>query len=124
MHQSLRADDGAAINLDERLMPEADAENRYPAGEGADHVLRHPGLGWDTGPRGDAQVRRLNLESCLDRDLVVPVHAHVCTEHKKGLHQVVGERIVVVDQEEPRLGPRVALTPPGLTAAASGSCGR
>ena len=35
----------------------------------------------------------------VDGDLVVPVHEHVGAEHEERLHQVVGEGVVVVDQE-------------------------
>ena len=102
VHQSLRAHDSAAINLDERLMPEADAEHRYLAGESADHVLRNARLGRDARSRGDAQVGRLDLARGLDRDLVVTMHTHVRAEHEEGLHQVVSKGIVVVDKKQTR----------------------
>ena len=47
-------------------------------------------------------MRRRERARRLDGDLVVAVHEHVGAEHEESLHQVVGEGIVVVDQEEPR----------------------
>ena len=38
-----------------------------------------------------------------DVDRVVAKHAHLRAEHEERLHQVVGEGVVVVDQQQPRL---------------------
>ena len=40
--------------------------------------------------------------ACLDRDLVVALHVAPRRPDQEGLHQVVGEGIVVVDQQQPR----------------------
>ena len=48
------------------LVPEAHAEHRDLASEGADHVFRHTRLGRNARVRGDAQVRRLDLTRRLD----------------------------------------------------------
>ena len=51
----------------------------------------------------DAQVGRLQGKRLRDSQLVVPVHQHLGAQHQERLHQVVGEGVVVVDQQQFRL---------------------
>ena len=58
-----------------------------------------------SGMPGPGEMQRWvgsELARLLNRDLVVAVHAHVRARSRESLHQVVGEGVVVVDQEEPR----------------------
>ena len=76
------------------------------AREGADHVHRHAGVTRRARARRDAEVRRLQRLRLLDRDRIVAMHEHVGAEHEERLHQVVGEAVVVVDEQQARHGLR------------------
>ncbi len=102
MHQSPGAHDVAAEHLDDRLVTEADAEDRYLAREGTDHGHGDAGIARRAGARRDTEMRRLQRARLLDSDRVVAMHEHVCAEHQERLHQVVGEAVVVVDQQQAR----------------------
>ena len=102
VHQPAGAHDAAAEGLDDGLVAEAHAEHRHAPGERADHVHRHARVARRAGPRRDAQVGRRERQRLVDRDLVVAAHVDLGAEHEEGLHQVVGERVVVVDEQQPR----------------------
>ena len=102
VHQPRRAHDGAAENLDDRLVSQAYAEHGNAAREALDHAHRDAGVGRRSRARRDAQMRRLERFRLVEADAVIAMHVHFGAEHEEGLHQVVGEGIVVVDQEEPR----------------------
>ena len=101
MHQPARAHDLAAECLDDGLMPEADSEHRDRPGERANHLDRYAGIMRRARPRRNAQMSRRERTRLPDADLVVALHLDLCTEHEKRLHEVVGEGIVVVDQQQP-----------------------
>ena len=86
--------------LDDRLVAEADAERRNPRPEPPDHVDRDAGVGRPAGAGGDDDVRRRELLRFVGRDRIVPEHAHLRAELLEEVHEVVGERVVVVDDEE------------------------
>jgi hypothetical protein len=104
VHQPLGTHDGAAVDLDHRLVAQADPEHGDRSREGADHLLRHARLRRHAGTGRDAQVRRLDPPCLVHHDRVVAMHAHVGAEHEEGLHQVVSEGVVIVDQQEPGPG--------------------
>src|SRR6188768_396310 len=81
-------------------MPEADPEHRHAARERADHVHADSRVVRCTRPRRDAQVRGIHLLRFLDRDRVVAPHIDLGAQHHEGLYQVVGEGVVVVDQQQ------------------------
>src|SRR4029453_15949060 len=93
--------DAAAEHCNQRLMAEADAEDRNAAGEGLDHMHRNAGIVRSARPGRDRKVCRLEGPRLLDADGIVAIHAHVGTENKERLHQVIGEGIVVIDEKEP-----------------------
>ena len=97
MQQRLRLPDLAAERLDDRLVAEADAERRDARAEPANQLDRDAGVGRAAGAGGDEQVRRLESLGLLDRDRVVPEHLHLGAELLEEVHEVVGERVVVVD---------------------------
>jgi len=66
--------------------------------------------GPEKSPDGSARARAL-----LDRDDVVAVHVHLGAQHQKGLHQVVGERVVIVSISS-SLG-RALISPPPRSRA-------
>src|SRR5687767_6635302 len=100
VHHLARAHHPAAEGLADRLVAEAYAQQRHPAGQPPDQLERDAGLVRRARPRRNDDVRRLQGLDCLDRDLVVPVDRHVRAELAEVLHQVVGERIVVVEHDD------------------------
>src|SRR5690606_21421994 len=90
----------SAVVLHDALMAEADAEHRNPAGECVDHLERDARVLGAAGSRRDHEVRRRERLGVRDRQRVVAVDVHGRIEHEERLHEVVGERIVVVDQKQ------------------------
>lgn len=100
MHQVRGAEDAAAVDVPDGLVAKADAEQRLLAGEGADHVAGHAGFGGRTRTRRDHHAVRIQRERFLDRDLVVAEDLLLHAELAEVLHQVVGEGVVVIDDQE------------------------
>src|SRR5262249_27896548 len=100
VHDPRRADDPAAEHLAHALMAEAHAEQGRCAGESPDHVHRDPGLVRRARPGRDrARVRR-PLGDRVEPDRVVALDRDLGAELAEVLREVVGERVVVVDQQE------------------------
>ena len=70
--------------------------------EPADDLVGDAGLTRRARPRRDDDVARLQGGDLVGRDLVVAIDAHVdgCIQLAQTLHQVVGERIVVIDEQD------------------------
>src|SRR5512133_2904466 len=100
VHHPARMHDAAAEGLAYRLMPEAYAEYRQPAGELADQGDRDAGFAWGARPGGDDDARGVQRRDAFDVDGVVAHHPHLVAEFAEILHQVVGEGIVVVDHQQ------------------------
>ena len=102
MHEPRGPHHLAAEHLHHRLMTEADAEDRDASREGVDHAHRNARVARRAGPRRNHQVRVPLTERLLDRDGVVAMDVHLGAEHQERLHQVIGEGIVVIDQQDAR----------------------
>src|SRR5690606_22353092 len=94
------ADDTAAVGLADALVPEAHAEDRNPAAEALDDRHRDPRLVGRARPGRDHDLRGREALDLVEADLIVAVNAHVLAELAEILHEVVGERVVIVDHEE------------------------
>ena len=102
MHDRLCAHDLPAIDLADRLVSEADAEDRRAPFAEAPHGLdRDPRLLRRARPRRDDEPVDLALEQRIDRLDVVAHHLDARTELAEVLHEVVSEGIVVIDDHEP-----------------------
>src|SRR5690349_2224198 len=100
VHDARRAHDAAAEHLTDALVTEADAEDRNLAGEPMDDIHRDAGFVRRARTRRDRdRVGRLRGDR-LERDGVVALDGDVGTQLAEILREVVGERVVVVDQEE------------------------
>ncbi len=99
VHQAPRADDLAAERLADGLMAQAYSQDRQLAGELADAFHRDAGFGRGTRSGRDDQPVGLTGEDLVDRDLIVAVDADIerGIDFPQPLHEVVGERVVVVD---------------------------
>src|SRR5437867_6405696 len=101
VHDARRAHDRAAEGGADRLMAEADAEDRQAAGGALDQRHRDAGLARRAGTRRDDDrvgTERLDL---VESDGVVAPHVDLGAELAEVLDEVVGERIVVIHHQEP-----------------------
>jgi hypothetical protein len=100
VHQHRRAHDVATVELPDALVPEAHAEHRSHAGERLDRGVREPrvvrraGTGRDDEPVGQVGEQLIDGEGIVADDL------DLGAELRELLHQVVGEGVVVVDDEQ------------------------
>src|SRR6266404_4736071 len=103
VHEPIGPHHLAPEHFHDRLVSEAYPEHRDAPGERADHVhgyariVRCPGTGRDAQVRGRERLRRFRAQG------VVAVDAHLSAQDQERLHQVVGEGVVVVDQQQARL---------------------
>ena len=97
MHQPIGAHHFAPKRHRQGLMAQTDAQHRNAPGKVSDGVHRNAGLFGGTGARRDHQPLRTQGLDLLDRELVVPIHAHVFPQLPEILHQVIGEGIVIID---------------------------
>jgi len=93
-----------AVRGGDALVPEAHAEHRHEWREAQDGGRGDARLGGRAGPGGDDQVGRAGGGDLVQGDPVVPRHRDPCLERSQHLHEVVGERVVVVDDEHVRHG--------------------
>jgi hypothetical protein len=80
-------------------MPQADAQHRRHLAQLLDHPHRHARLLRPAGPGRDDDAFRLGRGDFVHRHHVVAHHLHVGAELAEILNQVVGKRVVVVDDE-------------------------
>src|SRR5450756_1058447 len=102
VHGGAGAAHHAPVHLADGLVPEADAEHRQALGaEARDGVHADPRLVRCAGAGRDDEMRRLRRGDLVQRHAVVALHGDLGAELAQVLHQVVGERVVVVDHEDP-----------------------
>ena len=98
MHQTLGPYDVAAKMLHNTLVTEADAEYGYLPRKRLDHLERHTSIFRPARSRGNDEMRWFEAQALINIDLVIAVDHDVSPTCRKSLHQVVGKRVVVVDQ--------------------------
>src|SRR5579859_511766 len=102
------------------LVAQADAKDRNaPAAELADDLVREAGLTRRAGAGGHENALRLQLAYRIERNLIVPPHLQLDVQLAEVLHEVIGERIVIVyDQDHEWKNyltvPALQITNPGL----------
>ena len=102
MHQVRRADDIASERRPDRLMSQANAQQGHLAGKMADQRNSDSGfLGRARAGREHDPLRTHGLHLGR-RHLVVAPHLDLRPQFTQILHQVVGKRIVVVEDENHR----------------------
>jgi len=94
------SDDLAAKMLPDRLMAETYAKDRQAIGKPLYHPKRDASRIRRPRPRRDQDTLRFEVIFYLiHRDLVIANNAHLGPKLAQILHEVVGERIVIVDYE-------------------------
>ena len=97
VHHVRRAHHRAAIGRADRLVAQADAQDRHRAAQLADQRDADAGLVRRTRPRRDHDLLRRQRRHIADAQLVVALHQHIGAQLAQILVQVVGERVVVVE---------------------------
>ena len=104
----------------DRLLAEADAEERrLRLGGGVDQLEADAGLVGVAGTGREHDALRMLRHGLADADLVVAPDFHLGAELAQEVEEVVGEAVVVIDQEVHRSGPRSAASAAVDTAAAA-----
>src|SRR5262249_18332402 len=88
-----------AEDVADALVAEADAQDGLLPGESLDQVVADPRLRRVARPGRDHEMAELALLRLLDRDRVVADDRELAAELAEVLREVIGERIVVVDEE-------------------------
>src|SRR6185503_10344694 len=88
--------------MPDALMPQTDPKYRHPPTELADNVIRKPGFLRRTRSRGNQYSLRLHRARLLHRQLIIPADFHFGIQFAEILHQVVGERVVIIDHQDHR----------------------
>src|SRR5208282_1067301 len=100
VHEARGADHAPAKRLADALMTEADAEDGYLRGEAADQLHADARLARRAGAGGDHDALGAERRDFVERDAVVAAHQEFLPELAEDLSQVVGEGIVVVDEQD------------------------
>src|SRR5882672_7730907 len=88
----------AAKRLANRLMSEANAHDRDAAGKALNHLQGNARVIRRAWSRRNHNALWLQLRfDLINRDLIIPPHFDLLTQFAKILDQVVGKRVVVVD---------------------------
>src|SRR6185312_2952101 len=99
-HAARRAHDLSAVGLADRLVPEADAENRDRRAVSLDERNADARFGRRLRAGADYDRRRAHCGYVVDADRVVADHSRCFTKFAEILDEVVRERVVVVDDEQ------------------------
>ena len=99
VHQPVGPDNLATIGLHDALVSEANTEDRNFPRERFNHRKRYTGVFRPSGTRRNNKMRRLECDGFVNADCVVSIHHHVGAARRKRLHQVVGEGVIVVDEQ-------------------------
>src|SRR3984957_1305391 len=83
----------------DRLMPQTHAENRKLPRQFLDQLHGNSRLLWRTRTRRNYNALRFFTRDLLNADLVVAVHFHLASQLTQILRQVVGKRVVVIEQQ-------------------------
>jgi hypothetical protein len=100
MHEPLRPDHIAAEDFPHALMSETDAQDRAVWGKTADHFTADAGFRWGAGPRGDANPLGIQGRDFIQGDPVIALHEERGSQFAEVLHEVIGEGVVVIDDEQ------------------------
>src|SRR6266700_5579528 len=99
VHEIRRTYDLASERGPEGLVAEAHSQDRQFAGEVPKNIHADPGFLGCARARGNKNARGSNRLNVAHRNLVVPANHHLGTQFTQILNEVIGERVVVVEDE-------------------------
>ncbi len=97
MDEPRRAHHLSAEHLADALMAQADAQQRAGWPQAADHLVRDARVRWIAGAGGDHDVAGTQGLQRVGRDGVIAIDLDFGPQLAEILHEVVGERIVVIN---------------------------
>src|SRR5215467_9081690 len=100
MHQCWGPHDLASVCLGDRLIAQANSEYRHFSCKISYGLHNDAGVGGHSGPGRYHQARGLQFPNALDGDLIVAIHNRFGTQLTQVLNQVIGKRIIVVDDQK------------------------
>ena len=100
MHEFICADDVASENLTDGLVTEADSEDRCRLSKFADDIAADPRFVRCAGAGGDTNFFGSQCTDFRDVHGIVADDFHIGTKLAKVLDEVVGEGVVVIDDEK------------------------
>src|SRR5436305_7727389 len=100
MHDLFGTDNIAAKGRPDCLMPKADPKNRDLPRKVFDQINADSSLLWSAWAGRDQDMIGLSLFDFFRSDLVIAAHLDLLPQFAQVLHQVVSERIVVVEDED------------------------
>src|SRR4029079_12950408 len=100
MHDPIGTNDNAAVRFTNRLVPEANTENRNRASPTANQWHADARLRRRARARGDDDRLRRQVADGFNVDGVVPTNLDLGSELAEVLNEVVGEGVVVVENEK------------------------
>ena len=93
----------------EQLMAEADAEHRYLGGQQLQKARAEAGVFRPSRPGRDTDLPQAGVTGQLeDVRVVIGQHQRLLPQRIKGLHQIVGKGIVIIDEQKHGILPRCA----------------
>src|SRR6266404_1194759 len=93
------ANDFAAERRADSLVAETNAEDRKFSSEAANQINADAGILWSARPGRNHDAFRLAARDFLNRNFVIAMYFDVAAQLAKVLRQVIGERIVVIEQQ-------------------------
>src|SRR5437667_291092 len=99
VHEIRRTYDLASERGPKGLVAEAHSQDRHFAGEVPKNIHADPGFLGRTRARGNNNVLRSNSFDLAHGDLIIPADHHLGTQFSQILNEVIGERVVVVEDE-------------------------
>ena len=100
VHQPIRVDNLSAKSFRDALVTQANAEQGHGRREPAHDLFAYSRFGGSSRSRGDANMCRLQFGNFINRDGVVTPNNGFTAKLAKILHEVVGERIVIIEDEQ------------------------
>lgn len=104
MHEVFCADDFSSKNLTDRLVAEADSKDRNGLlgvlAKFADDIAADTGFVRRAGTRGDANALWGEFADFVNAHGIIANHLHCRPKLAEVLHEIVGEGVVVIDNEE------------------------
>ena len=100
VHDVFRPNDLSSKSLANRLMSQANAQHGHLPGEVADQLDADPGVGRRARARRNHDALGAERLDFRDADLVVAAHLDLRPQLAQILHQVVGKRVVIVENED------------------------
>ena len=100
VHRFLGSGDRAAERLDDRLVPQADTQDRFAGLEFCNRLQADAGLVRIAGPWREHDGGGVELLDLFDGNRVVADHVRVTTQLPEVPSEVVDEGVVVVDDQD------------------------